>query len=97
MKPYKVSLQVQQGGKPQFFKPRPVPFAIRDAVEKELDRLELQGILQKVSNSYWGALIVAVLKKDGRFQICDDCKVTINQVLSVELYPFPGLMSYLRH
>ena len=41
--------------------------AIRDAVGKELDWLEHQGILKKVSNSDWAAPIVAVLKKDGRF------------------------------
>ena len=33
VEPYKVSLQVQQGAKLRFFKPRPVPFAIRDAAE----------------------------------------------------------------
>ena len=38
---------------------------------------------------YWAAPIVAVLKKDGRFQICGDYNVTINQVLSVEQYPLP--------
>ena len=84
VEPYKVSLQVQQGAKPQFFKPRPVPFAIRDAVEKELDRLEQQGIVKKVNNSDWAAPVVAVLKKDGRFRIFGDYKVTVNKVLSVE-------------
>ena len=74
VEPYKVSLQIQQGTKPQFFKPRPVPFAIRDAVGKELDQLEQQGILKKVTNSDWAAPIVAVLKKDGRFRICGDLK-----------------------
>ena len=64
---YIVSLKVQQRAKPRFFKPRPVPFAIRDAIGKELDRLEQQGILKKVSNSDWAAPIVAVPKKDGRF------------------------------
>ena len=52
-----------------------------------MDRLEQQGILKKVNNSEWAAPIVAVLRKDGRFRICGDYKVTINQVLSVEQYP----------
>ena len=89
MEPYKVSLQVQQGAKLQFFKSQPVPFAIRVAVGKELDRLEQQGILKKLNNSSWAPPIVAVPKKDGRFQICGDYNVTINQILSVEQYPLP--------
>ena len=89
VEPYKVSLQVQPGAKPRFFKPRPVPFVIRDAVGNELDQLEQQGILQKVNSNDWAAPIVAVLKKDGRFRICGDYKVTINQVLSVEQVPLP--------
>ena len=79
----------QQGAKPRFFKPRPVPFAIRDAVGRELDSHEQQGILKKVSNSDWAAPIVAVLKKDGKFWICGDYKVTVNQVLATEQYPLP--------
>ena len=84
VKPYKVTLPVEQGAKPRFIKPQLVPFAIRDAVQKELDRLEQQGILQKGSNTDWAALFVSVPKKNGRFQICGDYKVSINQVLSVE-------------
>ena len=64
---YKVSLQVQQGAKPQFFRSQPVPFPIRDVIGKELDRLERQGILQKVTNSDWAAPVVTVPKKNGRF------------------------------
>ena len=89
VEPYRVSLQVQPGAKPRFFKPRPVPFAIKDAVGKELDTLEKEGILRKVTNSDWAAPIVAVPKKDGRFRICGDYKVTINQVLDVDQYPLP--------
>ena len=34
-----------------FFKPRSVPFAIKEAIETELDRLEAEGILKKVTYS----------------------------------------------
>ena len=65
--PYKAKLQVQPQAAPRFFKPRQVPFAIRDAVGKELDLLEKQGIIEKVSHSDWAAPIVPVPKKDCRF------------------------------
>ena len=38
---------------PVFKKPRPVPFALKEAVGKELDRLEAQGIITKVNHSEW--------------------------------------------
>ena len=89
VEPYRVSLQVREGAQPRFFKPRPVPFAIKDAIGRELDSLEEQGILKKLSTSDWAAPIVAVPKKDGKFRICGDYKTTINQVLAVEQYPLP--------
>ncbi len=55
----------------------------------ELDRLEEQGTIEKVSHSQWAAPIVVVPKKNGKFRICGDYKVTVNQVLAVEQYPLP--------
>ena len=46
VKPYKAKLQVQPDAAPRFFIVRPVPFAIRSAIGKELDRLEAKGILE---------------------------------------------------
>ena len=89
VEPYRATLQVQPDAMPKFCKSRPVPFAIREAVGKELDHLEEQGIIEKVSHSDWAAPIVPVPKKDGHFRICGDYKVTINQALSVEQYPLP--------
>ena len=74
---------------PRFFKPQPVPFAIKDAISQELDRLEKQGIISKVPHSQWATPIVPVPKKDGKFHICGDYKVTVNQALSVEEFPLP--------
>ena len=87
--PYKAKLHVDPQAVPRFYKPRPVPFAIRAAIGKELDLLEKQGIIEKVTNSEWAAPIVPVPKKDGRFHLCGDYKVTVNQALTVEQYPLP--------
>ena len=56
----KVKIQVRPGANPRFHRSRPVPFAIRDAVEQELDKLESEGIIAKVATSDWAAPIVAV-------------------------------------
>ena len=87
--PYKANLQVRPEAAPRFYKPRPVPFAIRASIGKELDLLAKQGIIEKVSHSDWAAPIVPVPKKDGRFRICGDYKITVNQALAVEQYPLP--------
>ena len=82
-------LQVRDLARPKFFKPRPVPFAIKGAIDLELDQLESSGILKKVSHSEWAAPIVVVPKKDGHLRICGDYKITVNQALDVEQYPLP--------
>lgn len=74
----------------KFCKARPVPFAIKDAVGAELDRLEAEGIVERVSHSDWAAPIVVVPKKDGRFRICGDYKVTVNPVMEVDQYSLPN-------
>ena len=86
---HKATLQVQPEAIPKFHKARPVPFAIKEAVGAELDRLECEGILKKVDHSVWAAPIVVVPKKDGRFCICGDYKVTVNRSLNIDQYPLP--------
>ena len=78
---YKATLHLKPEATPKFFKPHPVPFAIKGAVRKELDRLEQQEIIRKVDHSEWAEPIVVVPKKDGRFHLCGDYKVTINQAV----------------
>ena len=60
---FKASLQLKPGSSPKFCKARPVPFALKQAVEQELDRLEGEGIIEKVSHSQWAALVVPVPKE----------------------------------
>ena len=89
MQPFRVTLQVREDAKPRFCKARLVPFATKEAIDVELDRLESCGILEKVDYSLWAAPIVAVTKKDGKIRICGDYKVTVNQSLEVDQYPLP--------
>ena len=70
-----------------FCKARPVPYALRQKVEEELDRLESQGVVKKVERSEWASPIVCVPKKDGTIRIYGDFKVSINRVLLDNPYP----------
>ncbi len=87
--PFTATLHVNQDAHPKFYKPRPMPFALKDIVGQELDRLEEQGALKKVEFSEWAAPIVTIPKKEGRIRICGDYKITINQALTVDQYPLP--------
>ena len=89
MRTFEASLHLQPGSRPKFFKARPVPFALKQAVEQELDRLEELGIIEKVTHSQWAAPVVPVPKGDGKIRLCGDYKVTINPVLEIDKYPLP--------
>ena len=58
MTTYKAALQVQPDATPKFHKAHSIPIAIKDAVGAELNRLEGEGILQRVSHSDWAVPIV---------------------------------------
>ncbi|CAL9701112.1 unnamed protein product [Knipowitschia caucasica] len=91
LKNIKGKIVLQDGAIPRFHKARPVPYAIRQKVEAELDRLEADGILSKVDWSPWATPIVPVAKKSGAVRVCGDFKITINPVLQAEQYPLPRI------
>ena len=72
--PYKAKLQVRPDAQPKFFKPRSVPFAIKPAIEQELDRLEASGAMVKVTHSDWAAPIVPVPKNSYNQQSTAGCR-----------------------
>ena len=83
--------RVKKDAKPVFKKARLVPFSLKEAVEKELDRLTKDGIMTPMMHSEWASPIVVVPKTDGRVRICVDYKVSVNPVLDVDQYPFPNI------
>ena len=82
-------LKLKQDSQPKFVPARSVPFAIKDAVAQEIQRLESVGILKKVEFSRWATPVVPVPKRDGSFRICGDFKVTLNPALEVDQHPIP--------
>ena len=80
-------LHVDPQAKPKFYRPRSVPYAMREKVEAELDRLRQQGIIEPEHFSNWAAPIVPVLKQDGSVRIYGDYKLTVNAVAKLDTYP----------
>ena len=84
-----MKFHLKEGAQHRYHRARPVSFAIRDEVAKELDRLEGMGILERVDTSAWADPIVVVLKKDGHLKLYGDYKVTINLHLKIDSHPLP--------
>ena len=59
-----------------FQQPCPIPYAVKDKVQAELERLEQDGILKPRQFSQWASPILAVTKKYGSVRICGDSKVS---------------------
>ena len=79
IKLFSAELNVDPLEKRKFFKVCTVPFALRSAIENELDRLE--------KHSEWATPIEAVSKPDGQVQLCGDFMVTVNQIVTLDQYP----------
>ncbi|GFX57888.1 transposon Tf2-9 polyprotein [Trichonephila clavipes] len=77
---YEAKLKLRHGVKPIFCRVRTVPFALKGRVENEIDRLEKEGIIEKVDSSEWATPVVPVVKSDGSIRLCADYSVTLNQI-----------------
>ncbi|GFX09779.1 uncharacterized protein K02A2.6 [Trichonephila clavipes] len=63
----------------------------RKTIENEIDRLEKEGIIEKVDSSEWATPVVPVVKSDGSIRLCVDYSVTLNPNLIVPQHPLPRL------
>ena len=74
---------------PRFPKARPLPYAMRNMVEDELERLVEEGTLKPVDYAEWAVPIVAVLKSDHKsVWVCSDFRMTACES-SVQTGPLP--------
>lgn len=86
-----VELKVKNGTNPVFCRSRPLPFALRQQVEQEINRLVTLGILVPVQYSEYASPVVPVLKQDKSIRLCADYSVSLNKHLLVEKYPLPRM------
>ena len=72
MSQYFAKLRLKPDTTPKFWLLRPVPFALKDGIEKELDQLQSGGIIEPIVFSEWTAPIIVVPKKEGSIRICGE-------------------------
>lgn len=77
---------------PIYCKARSVPYAMKEKVNTELDRLQAEGIIEPVQYADWAAPIVPILKSDKvSVRICGDYKLTVNKASRIDNYPIPKI------
>ena len=84
-----VKLNVDPNASPKFLKPGSVSLALREKVERELEKLQSMEMISPVQFSKWAAPIVPVVKQSGEVRICGDYKITVNQACTADSYPLP--------
>ena len=85
---FKASLKLKANVKPVYQKSRPVPYAIRDVVAKEYERLIKSDILYEVDHSDWASPAVHVQKGDKSIRVCGDFKA-VNELIEDDGYKLP--------
>lgn len=88
----KLHLEIEMTVTPIINPPRRVPFAIKDKLKSELDRLEgLQTIRKEEEPTNWVSSLFGVEKPNGTLRVCID-PVYLNQALKRSHYPIEDVL-----
>ena len=91
----KLHLEIDETVTPVINPPRRVPFALKDKLKSELDRLEGLQMIRKVKEpTEWVSSLVVVEKPKGKLRICID-PVHLNKALKRSHYPLPVIEDVL--
>ncbi|KAL0820594.1 hypothetical protein ABMA28_006437 [Loxostege sticticalis] len=82
-------LRIRPNATPIFCRARPLPYALRERVDAELDAMLRAGVIEPVDHSDWATPLVIVHKPDASLRLCADYKVTLNRALLVDKFPVP--------
>ena len=64
MKGFEAHIAMKESVRPVFVKPRKVPYALKEAVETELEKRERHGVIEKTGRVMWASPVVVVPKAD---------------------------------
>lgn len=81
-----VKLELKDSVSSKFLRARPVPFALKERVEEEINRLTRQGITESIQHSERATPVVIILKKDGSTSLCGDYRSTVNEASTKASY-----------
>ena len=85
----KAKIKLKENACPKFFKPRAVPYALKDKITQKIKSMVDCGVLESVNFSDWASPLVIVPKPNNDIRLCADFKVTINRYIEVDSYPLP--------
>lgn len=89
--PGEIKIHIDQNAVPVVHPPRRVPFAIRDKLKSELERMEQADIIAKVTEpTKWVNSLVVVEKRSGKLRICLDPQ-DLNKAILRPHYPMHTL------
>ena len=95
LKKYKAQLHVNKNVVPIYQKMRRQPYHVRETMRKELDRLEREGVIEKVNGPQeWASNLVVTPKKNGDVRLCLDARL-VNTAIKREKHPIPTLESII--
>ena len=64
-----------------------MPFSVKEHVDAALDKLEADGIIERVASSPWASPTVPVREPNGSIRVCADYSKTINANSDLERTP----------
>ena len=98
LKNFQLKLHVNKDVKPVAQPVRRLLFGLRDKVDRKLDELLKEDIIEEVPSgpTEWVSPLVVVLKPDGDIRVCVDMR-RANEAIEKERHPIPTIKEVLHH
>ena len=90
MKNQKAKIYLKPNSIPKFLKVCPVPYALKNKIKLDIERMVKINIFEPVDVLEWATPIVPVIKEDGSIRICGDYKMT-DLILKIDT-PFAEIL-----
>ena len=90
VKDFKYDLHLKKGTKPWISSMRPVPYAMRPEVSRQIKDLVNKGILVPCDQADWVSPIAVATKPNGSLRVCGEFR-KLNEYLIGDSYPLPNI------